>query len=111
MQTRDLVLSRARVCESTIPRVLLQADCERHPKVQSRWLFFEAWTTPRRFLAETLILKVSPDEPSEDQELKFELDFLAGLTVQARFELMFERSRQIAEALEATWTSSACFDP
>jgi hypothetical protein len=50
---------------------------------------------------ETLILKVSPDEPSEDQELRFELNFLAGLTVQARFELMFERSRQMVEALEA----------
>ena len=50
---------------------------------------------------ETRILKVSPGEPSEEQELRFELDFLAGLTVQARFELMFERSRQMAEALEA----------
>jgi hypothetical protein len=50
---------------------------------------------------ETRILKVEPDEPSEEQELSFELDFLAGLTVQARFELMFERSRQMAEALEA----------
>jgi hypothetical protein len=50
---------------------------------------------------ETRILKVAPDEPSEEQELSFELDFLAGLTVQARFELMFERSRQMAEALEA----------
>ena len=50
---------------------------------------------------ETRILKVAPDEPSEEQELRFELDFLAGLTVQARFELMFERSRQMAEALEA----------
>lgn len=49
----------------------------------------------------TRILKVAPDEPSDEQELKFELDFLAGLTVQARFELMFERSRQMAEAMEA----------
>lgn len=50
---------------------------------------------------ETRILKVAPEEASEEQELKFELDFLAGLTTQARFELMFERSRQMAEALEA----------
>ena len=50
--------------------------------------------------SETGILKVAPDEPSDEQELSFELDFLAGLTVQARFGLMFERSRQMAEALE-----------
>lgn len=50
---------------------------------------------------ETLILKVPPGESSEEKELRFELDFLAGLTTQARFELMFERSRQMAEALEA----------
>ena len=50
---------------------------------------------------ETKILKVEPDASSEEQELRFELDFLAGLTVQARFELMFERSRQMAEAVEA----------
>lgn len=50
---------------------------------------------------ETLILKVAADQDSEEQELRFELDFLAGLTTQSRFELMFERSRQMAEALEA----------
>lgn len=50
---------------------------------------------------ETLILKVQPGASSEDRELKFELDFLLGLTTQARFELMFERSRQMADALEA----------
>lgn len=50
---------------------------------------------------ETLILKVSPEEASEDRELRFELDFLLGLTTQARFELMFERSRQMADALAA----------
>ena len=49
----------------------------------------------------TKILKISPSDYSEDRELQFELDFLAGLTTQARFELMFERSRQMAEALEA----------
>lgn len=50
---------------------------------------------------ETLILKVPPDAASEAQELTFELDFLLGLTTEQRFELMFERSRQMAEALEA----------
>ena len=50
--------------------------------------------------SETQILKVAPDAPSDEQELQFELDFLLGLTTQARFELMFERSRQMAEALE-----------
>ena len=52
-------------------------------------------------LETTKILKISPEEISADRELQFELDFLAGLTTQARFELMFERSRQMAEALEA----------
>lgn len=51
--------------------------------------------------SETWILKVPPDAASEEQELKFELDFLLGLTTEQRFELMFERSRQMAEALEA----------
>lgn len=55
---------------------------------------------PAEIPLETLILKVSPGAFSEERELKFELDFLAGLTTQARFELMFERSRQMAEALE-----------
>lgn len=50
---------------------------------------------------DTLILKIPPDSSSEEQELKFELDFLLGLTAHARFELMFERSRQMAESLEA----------
>ncbi len=51
-------------------------------------------------LPETLILKTEPGLSPEDRELKFELDFLLGLTTQARFEMMFERSRQMAEALE-----------
>jgi hypothetical protein len=49
---------------------------------------------------ETRILKVPPDAASEEQELKFELDFLLSLTTQARFGLMFERSRQITRELE-----------
>lgn len=52
-------------------------------------------------LSETRILKVPPGASSEEQELKFELDFLLSLTTGQRFELMFERSRQMAEALEA----------
>ena len=55
---------------------------------------------PPEIPPETLILKVDPNASPEDRELKFELDFLADLTTQARFELMFERSRQMAEALE-----------
>lgn len=55
---------------------------------------------PPEIPPETLILKVQPGASPEEKELKFELDFLAGLTAQARFELMFERSRQMAEALE-----------
>ena len=50
---------------------------------------------------ETRILKVPPDAATEEQELNFELDFLLSLTTEQRFELMFERSRQMAEALEA----------
>jgi hypothetical protein len=50
--------------------------------------------------SETRILKVPADASSEEQELKFELDFLLGLTTEQRFELMFERSRQMADALE-----------
>ena len=51
--------------------------------------------------SQTRILKVPEDASSEEQELKFELDFLLGLTTEQRFELMFGRSRQMAEALEA----------
>lgn len=56
---------------------------------------------PPEIPPDTLILKVKQDVASEEQELKFELDFLLSLTTQARFELMFKRSRQMAEALEA----------
>ncbi len=40
------------------------------------------------------------DEHDEDRELEFELDFLETLTTQQRFELMFRKSREIAERLE-----------
>jgi hypothetical protein len=46
------------------------------------------------------ILKVGKDEQDEDRELEFELDYLATLTVQQRFEMMFRRSRQLHEMLE-----------
>jgi hypothetical protein len=46
------------------------------------------------------ILKVAPDEQDEERELEFELDYLATLTVQQRFEMMFRRSREIKELLE-----------
>jgi hypothetical protein len=55
---------------------------------------------PRQKPPETSILKVPQDAASEEQELKFELDFLLSLTTQARFDLMFERSRQITARLE-----------
>jgi hypothetical protein len=56
---------------------------------------------PREIPPETLILKVPRNAASEDQELKFELDFLLSLTTEQRFRLMLERSRQMAESLEA----------
>jgi hypothetical protein len=46
------------------------------------------------------ILKVGRNEQDEDRELEFELDYLATLTVQQRFEMMFERARLIQEMLE-----------
>jgi hypothetical protein len=46
------------------------------------------------------ILKVAPDEYDEERELEFELDYLATLTTQQRFEMMFRRSRELRELLE-----------
>ena len=46
------------------------------------------------------ILKVGRDEQDEDRELEFELDYLATLTIQQRFEMVFRRARQIQEMLE-----------
>lgn len=45
------------------------------------------------------ILKVGPGEHDEDRELAFELDYLLSLTTEQRFEMMFRRSREIAEEL------------
>ena len=43
------------------------------------------------------ILKVRGND--EEREIDFELDFLASLTVEQRFELMIERSEEMARAL------------
>ncbi len=45
------------------------------------------------------ILKTAPGKSDQDRELDFELEYLASLTVQERFELMFRRSREIQEML------------
>ena len=43
------------------------------------------------------ILKTDKDD--EDKELEFELAYQRALTTQQRFELMFRKSREIAEVL------------
>lgn len=45
------------------------------------------------------VLELDPNDASEERELDFELDYLRGLTTAQRFEMMFRRSRQIAEEL------------
>ena len=45
------------------------------------------------------ILKVREGQENDEQELRFELAYLRGLTVQQRFDLMLHKSREIAEAL------------
>ncbi|MGE5346614.1 MAG: hypothetical protein ACM3JH_11720 [Acidithiobacillales bacterium] len=47
------------------------------------------------------LLKLSETEQDEDRELEFELAFLRSLSTAQRFELMFDRSRQMAESLRA----------
>ena len=44
------------------------------------------------------VLKIEKDD--EEQELEFELAYLQSLTTQQRFELMFRKSREIAETLQ-----------
>lgn len=39
------------------------------------------------------------DSPDEEKELEFELAYQRTLTTQQRFELMFRKSREMAEAL------------
>lgn len=46
-------------------------------------------------------LKVTETEQDEERELEFELAFLRSLTTEQRFDLLFERSRQMAESLRA----------
>ena len=55
----------------------------------------------RRPPAGTRILKLPPDGAMAGDEQRFELDFLLALTTEQRFRLMLERSRQMAESLEA----------
>lgn len=43
------------------------------------------------------ILKLDTDD--EEKEIEFELAYQATLTTQERFELMFRKSREIAEEL------------
>ena len=43
----------------------------------------------------TFVLALDKDDP--ERELEFELDFQASLTTQERFEMMFSRSREVAE--------------
>ena len=43
------------------------------------------------------ILKINSENP--DKELDFELEYQLSLSVQQRFEMMFEKSRQIAQIL------------
>jgi len=45
------------------------------------------------------ILEVGLGEEDEERELEFELDYLASLTVQERFMLLFQRAREIQEML------------
>jgi hypothetical protein len=54
----------------------------------------------RKPLETTLpILKVGPEEQSEERELEFELQFQGSLTRQQRFEMMLQKSRELAEEL------------
>jgi hypothetical protein len=46
------------------------------------------------------ILKVDPSDQSDERELEFELDYLATLTVEQRFEMMFRRSRELKALME-----------
>jgi hypothetical protein len=45
------------------------------------------------------VLKVPYGEPSEERELEFELEYQRGLTTAQRFEMMFRKSREMAEEL------------
>ena len=45
------------------------------------------------------VLMLAPDEQDEERELEFELDHQLSLTTAQRFEMMFRKSREIAEEL------------
>ena len=47
------------------------------------------------------VLKVGRGEESEDREIEFELEFLGSLSTAERFELMFRKSREMAELMKA----------
>lgn len=49
----------------------------------------------------TGILKLDPSADTENEELDFELAFQRGLTTEQRFEMMFRRSREMAELLRS----------
>jgi hypothetical protein len=48
------------------------------------------------------------DTNDQDEELEFELAYQRTLTTQQRFELMFRKSREIAEVLLKQWIPKAC---
>jgi hypothetical protein len=45
------------------------------------------------------VLKLALDESSEERELAFELEYQASLTTAQRFEMMFRKSKEMAEEL------------
>jgi hypothetical protein len=45
------------------------------------------------------VLKLDPGSSAEDEELEFELRYQRALITAQRFEMMFSRSREIAERL------------
>lgn len=45
------------------------------------------------------MLKLNPTESDDERELEFELAYQRSLTTAQRFEMMFHRSRQMAEQL------------
>ncbi|MCG2676906.1 hypothetical protein L6386_01515 [bacterium] len=46
----------------------------------------------------TLILKLDEDKP--DKELEFELNFLQSLTTKQRFQMMFQKTKEMLDLLE-----------
>ena len=53
------------------------------------------------------LLKLEPDEDTSAAELAFELRFLGSLAVAQRFELMFQKSREMKELMESCGHRSA----